>query len=93
MIEVGREELTRELRRADVPLQRVWKSDALALEVEAAGYSDLDSLLAAVGEYHVSAQSLAQKVARSYHQSDDDAGDRWLWPRLFLLHFRPYLHG
>jgi guanosine-3',5'-bis(diphosphate) 3'-pyrophosphohydrolase len=60
------------LRRVDVPLQRVWKSDALALEVEAAGYGDLDSLLAAVGEHHVSAQSLAQKVARSYHQSDDD---------------------
>jgi GTP pyrophosphokinase len=72
MTEAGREELTREFRRAEVPLQRVWKSDALASETDAAGYTDLDSLLAAVGEGHVSAQSLAQKVARAYHDSDDD---------------------
>jgi GTP pyrophosphokinase len=72
MIEAGREELTREFRRAEVPLQRVWKSEALADEIESAGYGDLDGLLAAVGEHHVSAQSLAQKVARAYRNSDDD---------------------
>jgi GTP pyrophosphokinase len=72
MIEVGREELTREFRRAEVPLQRVWKSEALADEIESAGYGDLDGLLTAVGEHHVSAQALAQKVARAYRDSDDD---------------------
>ena len=72
MIEAGREELTREFRRAEVPLQRVWKSEALASEIEAAGYGDLDGLLAAVGERHLSAQSVAQKVARAYRDSDDD---------------------
>jgi GTP pyrophosphokinase len=72
MIEVGREELTREFRRAEVPLQRVWKSEALANEIESAGYGDIDGLLTAVGEHHVSAQALAQKVARAYRDSDDD---------------------
>jgi guanosine-3',5'-bis(diphosphate) 3'-pyrophosphohydrolase len=64
MIEAGRDELTKEFRREGVPLQRAWKSDAIVLEVEAAGYGDLDSLLAAIGEHHVSAHGFAQKVAR-----------------------------
>jgi GTP pyrophosphokinase len=72
MVEAGRDELTREFRRQALPLQRVWKSDALTAEVTAAGYGDLDSVLAAIGEQHLSAASFAQKVARAYQDSDDD---------------------
>jgi GTP pyrophosphokinase len=64
MIEAGRDELTREFRRASVNLQRVWDSPELRAEIEAASYSDLDSLLAAIGEHHVSPRSIAQKVSR-----------------------------
>ncbi len=73
MIEAGRDELTKELRREGLPVQRMWASDALAEEIEAASYSDLDSLLAAIGEGHVSARSIAGKVARHLH--GDDATD------------------
>ncbi|MFZ4811877.1 MAG: RelA/SpoT family protein, partial [Ilumatobacteraceae bacterium] len=72
MIEVGRDELTKELRREGVPLSRAWKSEALILEMETAGFTDLDGLLAAIGENHVSAHGFAQKVARAYQASDDD---------------------
>jgi GTP diphosphokinase / guanosine-3',5'-bis(diphosphate) 3'-diphosphatase len=72
MIEAGRDELTKEFRREGLPLQRVWKSEAMILEVEAAGYSDLDGLLAAVGENHVSAHGFAQKIAKSYRSGDED---------------------
>ena len=72
MIESGREELTREFRREGLPLQRVWSSEALLGEVEAAGYADLDSTLAAVGDGHVSARSLAQRVARHYRSGVAD---------------------
>ncbi len=72
MVEQGRDELTKEFRREGVPLQRAWKSDAIVLEVEAAGYGDLDSLLAAIGEGHVSAHGFAQKVARAYNTGDED---------------------
>jgi GTP pyrophosphokinase len=72
MVEAGREELTRELRREGMPLQRVWKSDALVTEVAAAGYTDLDGLLAAIGEHHVSPQSFAQRVVRTYQNSGDE---------------------
>ena len=64
MIEAGREELTKEFRREGLPVQRIWASEALAAEFEAASYADLDSLLAAVGEGHVVARSFAGKVAR-----------------------------
>ena len=71
MIESGREELTKEFRREGLPVQRMWASDALKEEIEAASYADLDSLLAAIGEGHVSARSIAQKTARSHRHGDD----------------------
>jgi GTP pyrophosphokinase len=71
MIEAGRDELTKELRREALPIQRTWKSEALKAEAEASGYSDVDSLLAAIGENHVSARSVAQKLARTHHATDD----------------------
>ncbi|MFM2182439.1 MAG: pyrophosphokinae [Actinomycetota bacterium] len=72
MVESGREELAREFRREGLPLQRVWSSEALLNEVEAAGYADVESTLAAVGEGHVSARSLAQRVARHYRSGVAD---------------------
>jgi GTP pyrophosphokinase len=72
MIEAGRDELTKEFRREGLPLQRVWKSEAMLAEVEEAGYGDLDGLLAAVGENHVSARGFAQKIAKQYRSGDED---------------------
>ncbi|MFT3854754.1 MAG: bifunctional (p)ppGpp synthetase/guanosine-3',5'-bis(diphosphate) 3'-pyrophosphohydrolase [Ilumatobacteraceae bacterium] len=71
MVETGRDELNREFRREGLPLQRIWASDLLAREVQAASYADLDALLAAIGEKHVSARSVAQKVARASRTGDD----------------------
>jgi GTP diphosphokinase / guanosine-3',5'-bis(diphosphate) 3'-diphosphatase len=71
MIEAGRDELTREFRRESLNLQKVWASDELGTEIEAASYNDLDSLLAAIGEHHVSARSIASKVARALRTGDD----------------------
>ncbi len=71
MVENGREELTKEFRREALPVQRIWASDALVEEIEAASYADLDSLLAAIGEGHVSARSIAQKVARNLRSDSD----------------------
>ncbi|MSX94619.1 MAG: GTP pyrophosphokinase, partial [Actinobacteria bacterium] len=70
-IESGREELTKEFRREALPIQRIWQHEAFLAEIEDHSYADLDSLLAAIGEGHVSARSIAQKVARRL-QSDDN---------------------
>ena len=71
MIEAGREELTKEFRREGLPLQRIWDSNVLAEEIASSSYTDLDSILAAVGEHYVSARSIAQKVARGFSQGAD----------------------
>ena len=71
MIEAGRDELTKELRREGLPVQRMWTAEALSSEIEASGVADLDSLLAAIGEGHVSARGFAQKVARNFRTGAD----------------------
>jgi GTP pyrophosphokinase len=71
MIEQGRDELAEELRREGLPVQRMWASDQLKAVIADHSYVDLDALLAAVGEHHVSARSVAQRVARGFRGGDD----------------------
>ncbi|MBO0731033.1 MAG: bifunctional (p)ppGpp synthetase/guanosine-3',5'-bis(diphosphate) 3'-pyrophosphohydrolase [Acidimicrobiaceae bacterium] len=71
-IESGREELTRALRKEGLPVQKLANSPALAAVVEALNYTDLDALYAAIGESHVSAQSIAQRVARELRGGDHE---------------------
>jgi GTP pyrophosphokinase len=66
MIEAGREELVKELRREHLPVQRIFESEQFLAEMRALNYADLDALLAAVGEHHVSARSIAQRVAKAF---------------------------
>jgi GTP pyrophosphokinase len=63
-IESGREELTKALRKEGLPVQKLANSPVLLGVAETMNYADLDALHAAIGENHVSAQSIAQRVAR-----------------------------
>jgi GTP pyrophosphokinase len=76
MIEAGRDELTKEFRREGLPLQRIWSSDGMKAEIEASTYADLDAMLAAIGEHHVSARSIAQKVARAFRGGGSDGEEQ-----------------
>jgi len=67
MIENGREALTDAFRREGLPVQRMWSNDQLVEVIGDLGYADLEALLAAIGEHHVSARSVAQRVARGLH--------------------------
>jgi guanosine-3',5'-bis(diphosphate) 3'-pyrophosphohydrolase len=69
-IEQGREELTKELRRENLPIHRIFDSDAFRMELEAYNHADVDSLLAAIGENHVSGRAVAQRLARSLRGGD-----------------------
>ncbi len=71
MIELGRDDLTSELRRERLPVQQIWKSPALKEVVTELSYVDLDALLAAIGEHHVSAKTVAQRIARSLRSGDE----------------------
>jgi len=63
-IDTGREELTKALRREGLPVQRIAQSGVVAKLAESLNYVDLDALHAAIGEGHVSAKSIADRIAR-----------------------------
>ena len=63
-METGREELIKALRREGLPVQKLAASNALERLAAAMNYVDLDSLHASIGDGHVSARSVAQRLAR-----------------------------
>jgi GTP pyrophosphokinase len=71
-IETGREELARALRRGGLPIQKLQSSPALVAVAASMGYSDLDSLHAALGEGHVSAQALVQRIERELREGEGE---------------------
>jgi GTP pyrophosphokinase len=70
-IDTGREELTKALRREGLPVQRLSQSDALKAVSEALHYSDLESLYAAIGENHVSAKAVVQRLQRELRGGEE----------------------
>ena len=72
LIEAGREELTRELRRERLPVNRVMEGPQIEAEMSALNYTDLDTLLAAIGEGHVGARAVAQRLAQRFQSVDSD---------------------
>ena len=63
-IETGTEELIKALRREGLPVQKIQQSKTLDEVAEALNYADLDALQAAIGENHVSAKSVAERVRK-----------------------------
>ncbi|MDE3085285.1 MAG: bifunctional (p)ppGpp synthetase/guanosine-3',5'-bis(diphosphate) 3'-pyrophosphohydrolase [Acidobacteriota bacterium] len=63
-IETGRDDLAKALRREGLPTQKLATSDTLEALAVSMNYTDLDSLHAAIGDGHVSARSVAQRLAR-----------------------------
>ncbi len=86
MVESGRDDLTDELRRERLPVQQVWKSDELQTVVSELSYVDLDALLAAIGEHHVSAKSVAQRLARALGPDDEQLPSTVARPRRARSH-------
>ena len=63
-IELGREELIKELRREGLPVQKLASEHALSDLATAMNYADLDALHAAIGDNRMSARAVAQRVLR-----------------------------
>jgi GTP diphosphokinase / guanosine-3',5'-bis(diphosphate) 3'-diphosphatase len=61
-IEVGKDAITREARRTGMPLQRLVSADAMAALARELHFPDLSGLYAAVGEGHVSARHVVQRL-------------------------------
>jgi GTP pyrophosphokinase len=63
-IEIGREELTKELRREGLPVQKLASDHALAELAETLNYADLEAMHAAIGDNRISARAVAQRLLR-----------------------------
>jgi GTP pyrophosphokinase len=63
--EAGKGAIARAMRKQGLPLQRLATGDALLAIAKEMRYADLSALYAAVGEGHVSAQSVVTKLVQS----------------------------
>ena len=64
-IEQGKEAITRAMRKQGLPLQRILTGDSLVTLAHEMRYPDISSLYAAIGEGHVSAQTIVQKLVQA----------------------------
>ena len=71
-IDNGRDELMKAMRREGLPVQKLSNSPMLPAIAVEIGHADLDALYAAIGENHVSAHSVAQRIARELRGGDHE---------------------
>jgi GTP diphosphokinase / guanosine-3',5'-bis(diphosphate) 3'-diphosphatase len=64
-IEEGKDAISRMMRKQGLPLQRLFGGDALLSLAKDLRYADVSALYAAVGEGHLSAQSVVQRLVQS----------------------------
>ncbi|WP_308195593.1 RelA/SpoT family protein [Agromyces cavernae] len=72
-IEQGRDAIARAMRKQNLPLQKLMSQDSFAEVAAQLRYDDVSALYAAVGEGHVSTQSVLEKVVALVR--DIDEGD------------------
>jgi GTP pyrophosphokinase len=70
-IEAGRESISRQMRKAGLPLQKIFAGHALLELSHELHYPDISALYSAVGDGHVSSASIIEKLIAS--MGDDDS--------------------
>ncbi|RWZ61414.1 bifunctional (p)ppGpp synthetase/guanosine-3',5'-bis(diphosphate) 3'-pyrophosphohydrolase [Labedella populi] len=73
-IEQGKDAIARAMRKQNMPLQKLMRQDSFAEVASQLRYEDVSGLYAAVGEGHVSTQSVLEKVA-ALIQGETDVDD------------------
>jgi GTP diphosphokinase / guanosine-3',5'-bis(diphosphate) 3'-diphosphatase len=74
-VEAGKDALTKAMRKAGLPLQRLLGGDALATLAADLHFADVSALYAAVGEHQVSATSLVDKLLTALGGAEGAAED------------------
>ena len=70
-IEQGRDAIARAMRKQNLPLQKLMSQESFAEVAAQLRYDDVSALYAAVGEGHVSTQSVIEKVVALVRDVDD----------------------
>jgi GTP pyrophosphokinase len=69
-IDAGRESIARQMRKAGLPLQKIFAGHALLELAHELHYADIDALYSSVGDGHVSAASIIDKLVHSMGLED-----------------------
>jgi GTP pyrophosphokinase len=70
-IEQGKDAIARAMRKQNLPLQKLMTQDSLSEVVSILRYDDVSALYAAVGEGHISTQSVIEKILSTIHENGD----------------------
>jgi GTP diphosphokinase / guanosine-3',5'-bis(diphosphate) 3'-diphosphatase len=73
-LESGKDAIGREVRRSGLPLQRLMNAESMAALARELRYTDVSALYTAVGEGHVSARHVVQRLVAQFG-GDDEAAD------------------
>ena len=71
-IEAGKDALAKAMRKQNLPLQRLLGADSIVKLASELKYPDVDSLYAAVGDGHVSPQSVIERLTAGFHEEEDE---------------------
>ncbi|MFE6776021.1 RelA/SpoT family protein [Streptomyces sp. NPDC057702] len=74
-IEQGKDAIARAMRKQNLPIQRILTGDSLVTLAHELRYSDISSLYAAIGEGHVTAQNIVQKLVQGLGGEDAASED------------------
>jgi guanosine-3',5'-bis(diphosphate) 3'-pyrophosphohydrolase len=80
-LETGRELLSRELRKQSLPVVRLTSDQLMAEVATGLKYPTLDSLYVAIGEGHVSPQSIVSRLSRLVSEEAEEEGEAVLAAR------------
>ena len=72
-IDAGRESIGRQMRKAGLPLQKIFAGQAFLELSHELHYPDIESMYAAVGNGHISAQFVIEKLVSSHSTEEADA--------------------
>ncbi len=70
-IDTGREELVKALRKENLPVQKLAGSTSLNDVAVAMHYADVEALHAAIGENHVSAKAVVQRLSKELRSGEE----------------------
>jgi guanosine-3',5'-bis(diphosphate) 3'-pyrophosphohydrolase len=88
-IEQGRDAIARAMRKQNLPLQKLMNQDSIADVASQLHYDNVSGLYAAIGEGHISTQSVIEKVLASLQtevESDDSDLDVFVGNRPRVTH-------
>jgi GTP pyrophosphokinase len=78
-IEHGKDQIAKYMRKQNLPLQRLMSADSVSKLASDLKYPDVSALYAAVGEGHISAQSVVERLTVGL-VDDDDSDDHFQLP-------------